>query len=77
MSDTKDKSISLTKGYFAKFLKQQTEFIRNDPREEFCLTPMVVELILKECLTDLLRGQPELSPQTMRWLNKWFGTDYT
>jgi hypothetical protein len=33
--------------------------------------------ILDECLADLLRGQPELSPQTMRWLNNWFGTDYT
>jgi hypothetical protein len=32
--------------------------------------------ILDECLKDLLHGQPELSPQTMRWLNKWFGTEY-
>jgi hypothetical protein len=35
-----------------------------------------VKPLLDECLTDLLRGQPELSPQTMRWLNKWYGTDY-
>jgi hypothetical protein len=35
-----------------------------------------IKPILDDCLQDLLRGHPELSPQTMRWLNKWFGTDY-
>lgn len=31
--------------------------------------------IIKECLDDLLRGQPELSPQTLRWLKRWWGFD--
>lgn len=31
-----------------------------------------VKPILDACLNDLIRGQPELSPQTLRWLEFWF-----
>ena len=34
-----------------------------------------VKPILDECLTWFLEGQPEVSPQTMRWLKVWFGFD--
>ena len=29
--------------------------------------------IIEVCLKDLLDGSPELSPQTLRWLRRWFG----
>lgn len=31
--------------------------------------------VLDEALSDFLRGQPELSPQTLRWLRLYFGFD--
>jgi len=31
--------------------------------------------IVDECLKDLLRSSPELSPQTLRWLKRWFNFD--
>jgi hypothetical protein len=35
-----------------------------------------IKPILEECLHELLRGQPDLSPQTLRWLDYEFGTTY-
>lgn len=28
--------------------------------------------IINDCLKDLLSSSPELSPQTLRWLRRWF-----
>lgn len=35
----------------------------------------MIDDILDLCLEDLLKGYPELSPQTLRWLKYWFGFD--
>ena len=34
-----------------------------------------IRKVVEECLHDLLRGQPEISPQTIRWLKNWFAWD--
>lgn len=34
-----------------------------------------VDIIIDDAVADFLGGQPELSPQTLRWLRNYFGFD--
>ncbi len=37
------------------------------------ITSKMIDDILNNAKYDLLKGSPQLSPQTIRWLEKWFG----
>jgi hypothetical protein len=78
MSISKDnlKNNSLKQGELSQRIKEKIREGSNGFGETKVSFTFGISPILDECLKDLLRGQPELSPQTMRWLNKWFGTDY-
>jgi hypothetical protein len=77
MIDTnKVKSISLKQGELINRIICQTTFRNTSHGTEEIINLEAIKQIVDDCLTNLLHGQPELSPQTMRWLNKWFGTDY-
>jgi hypothetical protein len=82
VSNNKLKNLMPDKGKLHEQLKnsinnpQPTFYFDTALQKVVTLWGYEIRPIVKECLQDLLRGQPELSPQTMRWLNKWFGTDY-
>jgi hypothetical protein len=81
-SNDKLKNVMPDKGELHKKLKKSlntpkpTLYFDTAYQQIVILWGYEIRPIVSECLQDLLKGQPELSPQTMRWLNKWFGTDY-
>ena len=46
---------------------EKQEYIHSKLRENW------LRKALEDAVKDLLQGQPELSPQTLRWLEKQFG----
>jgi hypothetical protein len=60
----------MSEGELGKQLKQK--ILDGEGKVSFAFG---VSPILDTCLENLLRGQPELSPQTLRWLKFWFGFD--
>ena len=57
----------MSKGELGKRIKQKILDGEGKVSFAFGITP-----ILEECITELLNGQPELSPQTIRWVERWF-----